>query len=132
MSHYGVALRLVHSVTEENYPTCKSACAYVVLQNHVTLRLCLVTTGFSVTCKNQTLCEVVTARTSGYKPQIAYIYARSNIVNHQLNQLHTQGQSAESLHIHRKHYHGEKSNRTLHNHKMDGSNDQSESEKGKA
>ena len=85
---------------------------------------------FSVTCRNQTLCEVVTARTSGYKPQIACIYARSNIENHQLNQLHTQ--SAESLHIHRKHYyHGQKSNKTLHNHKMDGSNDQSETKKEK-
>ena len=55
-----------------------------------------------------------------------------SVENHQLNQLHTQGQSAESLHIHRKHhYHGQKSNRTLHNHKMDGSNDQSETKKGK-
>ena len=87
---------------------------------------------FSVTCKNQTLCEVVTARTSGYKPQIAYIYARSNIENHQLNHLHAQGQSTESLHRHRKHhYRGQKSNRTLHNHKMDGSNDQSEKKKEK-
>ena len=51
---------------------------------------------FSVTCKNQSLCEVVTARTSGYKPQIAYIYARSNIVNHKLKHLNANSQSEAS------------------------------------
>ena len=64
---------------------------------------------FSVTCKNQSLCEVVTARTSGLKPQIAYIYARSNIINHQFNQLNANSQS-------------EASNETTHSHRKDGKN----------
>ena len=32
---------------------------------------------FSVSCKTQALCEVVTARSSMYNPKVAYIYARS-------------------------------------------------------
>lgn len=84
---------------------------------------------FSVTCKNQTLCEVVTARTSGYKPQIAYIYARSNIVN-QLNQIHTKGQSAVPL-SEKHHYYSQKSNKTIHILKKDGSNRQREAKKKK-
>ena len=32
---------------------------------------------FSVSCKTQALCEVVTARSSMYNPEVAYIYARS-------------------------------------------------------
>lgn len=71
---------------------------------------------FSVTCKNQSLCEVVTARTSGYKPQIAYIYARSNIINHQLNQLNANSKS-------------EASNETIHSHKKDGKNKQRKAKK---
>ena len=64
---------------------------------------------FSVTCKNQSLCEVVTARTSGYKPQIAYIYARSSIINHKLEHLNANSQS-------------EASNETIHSQKNSGKN----------
>ena len=72
---------------------------------------------FSVTCKKQTLCEVVTARSSGYKPQIAYIYARSNITNHDpSSQTRSQGQSLGSLPVNEKDHPNQKPNKTMHNH----------------
>ena len=71
------------------------------------LRICCIATScdlafmlsnhcFSVSCKNQSLCEVVTARSSGYKPQIAYIYARSNVANHDLYKPRFRTQSSGS------------------------------------
>ena len=74
---------------------------------------------FSVTCKKQTLCEVVTARSSGYKPQIAYIYARSNITNHDpSSQTRSQDQSLTSLPVDEKN-HPQTPNKIIHNHTQD-------------
>jgi hypothetical protein len=74
---------------------------------------------FSVTCKNQSLCEVVTARSSGYRPQIAYIYARSNTASHETSsKAHTKGQNSEQ------HNQTDKTtDKNIHNHRQDGSNE---------
>ncbi|XP_028404361.1 uncharacterized protein LOC114527001 isoform X2 [Dendronephthya gigantea] len=73
---------------------------------------------FSVTCKNQTLCEVVTARTSGYRPQIAYIYARSNVKIHEVKQPRPEGDASRVLPTADKVQQSEKSK--VHNHKENG------------
>ena len=71
---------------------------------------------FSVTCKNQTLCEVVTARSNGYKPEIAYIYARSNMASHESSQPDTQDQDSKSLPISVKDHPKLTSSKNIHNH----------------
>ena len=77
---------------------------------------------FSVTCKKQTLCEVVTARSSGYKPQIAYIYARSNITNpNPSSQTRSQDQSLTSLPVDEKNHPNQTPNKIIHNHTQDSS-----------
>ncbi|CAB3999838.1 Hypothetical predicted protein [Paramuricea clavata] len=77
---------------------------------------------FSVTCKKQTLCEVVTARSSGYKPQIAYIYARSNIANHDpSSEIRSQDQSLTSLPVDERDHPNQKPNKIINNHTQDSS-----------